>query len=91
MGLLCESGQGELIGFDDARELLQEKNLNLGRWLQSVFDGELTPFKLHTTLRFNVGSIRLAQFAFRRDHIQQFVAHISGSEMEQSPTPAEIG
>jgi hypothetical protein len=41
MGLLLQGESGELMGFDQVREQLQEKNLNFGQWLQAVLDGEL--------------------------------------------------
>jgi hypothetical protein len=86
LGLLLENGSSELMSFNDVREQLQEKNFNLGRWLRGVFDGELTPFKLHPMLEYSVGSIRLTQFAFRRDQIQQYFALDS---MGQSPIPTK--
>jgi hypothetical protein len=85
MWRLLENGHGELMKFNDVREELQEKNFNLGRWLQGVFDGELTPFKLRPMLECSVGSIRLTQFAFHRGQIQQFFTH-RGIEQSSKPT-----
>jgi hypothetical protein len=46
IGLLSQGDFAELMNFDDVREQLQARNLNLGLWLQAVIDGEVAPFKL---------------------------------------------
>jgi hypothetical protein len=76
MGLLIRSKSDELMRFDKVREQLQAKNLNFGRWLQAVIDGELIPFKLCPMLGYGFENVRLKRFAFRRDQIQQYVTRL---------------
>lgn len=76
MGVLLQSQSGELIGFDDVRAELRAKNLNFGRWLQAVIDGEIIPFKLRPILDDSFENTRLKRFAFRRDQIQQYVTQL---------------
>jgi hypothetical protein len=77
--LLSQSDSAELMSFDDVREQLQAKNLNLSLWLQAVIDGEITSFKLRVTsiYDYDVENVRLSHFAFRRNQIRLYLARHS--------------
>lgn len=92
--LVSQDDSAELMKFDDVRERLKAKNLNLSLWLQAVIDGEVAPFKLRPILISDIENIRLAHFAFRRDQIRQYLSqHCPELDMpvsiEQSSGPVD--
>lgn len=87
MNLKIRSEPGEMMEFVEVKEQLQAKNLNLGRWLQAVIDGEVIPFKLRPMLESGFENIRLTHFAFRRDQIQQYVTRLCPEP--ELPIPTE--
>jgi hypothetical protein len=74
--LLSQGDSAKLLHFDDVREQLPAKNLNLGLWLQAVIDGEVTPFRLRPRFIYDPENIQLANFAFRHDQIRQYLSRM---------------
>jgi len=86
--ILIRDESDELMGFNEVREQLQAKNLNLGQWLRAVLDSEIIPFKLRPVLESSFVSTQLTHFAFSRDQIQQYFAR---NGMGQSPITIKAG
>src|SRR5262245_13966491 len=85
---LIRDESDELMGFNEVREQLQGKNLNLGQWLREVLDSEIIPFKLRPVLESSFESTQLTHFAFSRDQIQQYFVR---NGMGQSPITTNAG
>ena len=88
IALLIRDESDELMGFNEVREQLQGKNLNIGQWLRAVLDSEIIPFKLRPVLESSFESTQLTHFAFSRDQIQQYFVR---NGMGQSPITTNAG